>query len=94
LSSPEAIAVQKAAARVAGLLQGSAKGLYEVLGPSPAMVLRVAQRYRWQVLLKGGNVGKTKSATSTPVELSVEELRSVCGAGVSLTIDVDPMNFM
>ncbi len=91
LSSPEAIAVQKAAARVAGLLQTSAKGLYEVLGPSPAMVLRVAQRYRWQVLLKGENVGKK---TSTPVELSVEELRSVCGAGVSLTIDVDPVNFM
>ncbi len=94
LSSPEAIAVQKAAARVAGLLQSSAKGQYEVLGPSPAMVLRVAQRYRWQVLLKGETVGKTKGATSTPVELCVEELRSVCGQGVSVTIDVDPVNFM
>ncbi len=94
LSSPEAVAVQKAAGRVANLLQVSAKGAYEVLGPSPAMVLRVAQRYRWQVLLKGENIGKKKSATSTPVELCVEELRSVCGAGVSLTIDVDPVNFM
>lgn len=96
LSSPEAIAVQKAAGRVASLLQASAKGQYEVLGPSPAMVLRVAQRYRWQVLLKGNKreVEQPKGGTSTPVELCVEELRSVCGSGVSLTIDVDPMNLM
>jgi primosomal protein N' (replication factor Y) len=66
------------------------QGRYEVLGPSPAMVLRVAQRYRWQVLLKG----ETNGPTSTPVELHLEELRSVCGPGVSLTIDVDPVNLM
>ena len=90
LSSPEAIAVQSAANRVASRLQAFAQGRYEVLGPSPAMVLRVAQRYRWQILLKGENNGPT----STPVELHLEELRSVCGSGVSLTIDVDPVNLM
>ena len=90
LSSPEAIAVQTAANRVAQRLQMVAQGRYEVLGPSPAMVLRVAQRYRWQVLLKGENNGPT----STPVELHLEELRSVCGPGVSLTIDVDPVNLI
>ncbi len=89
LSSPEAIAVQTAANQVAKRLQVLAQGRYEVLGPSPAMVLRVAQRYRWQVLLKG----ETNGPTSTPVE-HLEELRSVCGPGVSLTIDVDPMNLM
>ena len=90
LSSPEAMAVQTAANRVAERLQMVAQGRYEVLGPSPAMVLRVAQRYRWQILLKGENNGPT----STPVELHLEELRSVCGPGVTLTIDVDPVNLM
>ena len=90
LSSPEAIEVQTAAQRVAQRLQTSAQARYKVLGPSPAMVLRVAQRYRWQILLKGENL----LPTSTPVELHLEELRSVCGVGVSLTIDVDPVNLM
>ena len=90
LSSPEAMEVQAAANQVAQRLQMVAQGRYEVLGPSPAMVLRVAQRYRWQVLLKG----ETNGPTSTPVELHLEELRSVCGPGVSLTIDVDPVNLM
>ena len=90
LSSPEAIEVQTAANRVAERLKMVAQGRYEVLGPSPAMVLRVAQRYRWQVLLKG----ETNGPTSTPVELHLAELRSICGPGVSLTIDVDPVNLM
>ena len=90
LSSPEAMEVQAAANQVAQRLQMLAQGRYEVLGPSPAMVLRVAQRYRWQVLLKG----ETNGPTSTPVEVHLEELRSVCGPGVSLTIDVDPVNLM
>jgi primosomal protein N' (replication factor Y) (superfamily II helicase) len=90
LSSPEAMEVQAAANQVAQRLQLLAQGRYEVLGPSPAMVLRVAQRYRWQVLLKG----ETNGPTSTPVELHLEELRSVCGPGVSLTVDVDPLNLM
>ncbi|MCX5965110.1 MAG: primosomal protein N' [Cyanobacteria bacterium] len=90
LSSPEAMEVQAAANQVAQRLQMVAQGRYEVLGPSPAMVLRVAQRYRWQILLKG----ETNGPTSTPVELHLEELRSVCGPGVSLTIDVDPVNLM
>ena len=90
LSSPEAMEVQAAANQVAQRLQILAQGRYEVLGPSPAMVLRVAQRYRWQILLKG----ETDGPTSTPVELHLEELRSVCGPGVSLTIDVDPVNLM
>jgi primosomal protein N' (replication factor Y) len=90
LSSPEAMEVQAAANQVAQRLQLLAQGRYEVLGPSPAMVLRVAQRYRWQILLKG----ETDGPTSTPVELHLEELRSVCGPGVSLTIDVDPLNLM
>ena len=41
LSSPDSIEVQTAANRVANRLKKSAQGRYEVLGPSPAMVLRL-----------------------------------------------------
>jgi primosomal protein N' (replication factor Y) (superfamily II helicase) len=89
LSSPDAIAVQKGAERVAMMLrqwlQTDAPD-YQVLGPSPAAVLRVAQRYRWQVIVKGER--------STVVEVPVDSLRSVIGASVNLTIDVDPLNFL
>jgi primosomal protein N' (replication factor Y) (superfamily II helicase) len=57
------------------------------LGPAPASILRVAQRYRWQILLKA----------SKGVELvlpPLQDLRSLCGSTVSLTLDVDPINLM
>lgn len=55
----------------------------EVLGPAPAPILRVAQRYRWHVLLK------------LPLDSAVPDLtplRKDCPQGVSLTLDVDPLN--
>lgn len=64
----------------AGRTQG-----YQLLGPAPAPILRVADRYRWQILLK--------FPPNVPVELpSLQELRSRCPPDVSLAIDVDPLN--
>ncbi|MDX2096604.1 MAG: primosomal protein N', partial [Leptolyngbyaceae cyanobacterium bins.59] len=84
LSSPDPSAVQAAAHRVASLLQeNQANPSYEVLGPVPATILRVAQRYRWQILLKG-----MMPEAQLP---SLETLRSLCSASVNLTIDVDPL---
>jgi primosomal protein N' (replication factor Y) len=49
--------------------------------------MRVARRYRWQILLK--------FPPDIPVELpDLSELRAICPSGVSLTIDVDPLNMM
>lgn len=57
---------------------------YEILGPAPAGVMRVANRYRWQILLK--------FPPAVPVELpDLAELRMLCPASVSLGIDVDPL---
>ncbi|WNZ44177.1 primosomal protein N' [Leptolyngbya boryana CZ1] len=56
----------------------------EVLGPAPATIAKINQRYRWQILLK---------LTSDRIP-NVMELRSQCPSTVSLTIDVDPMNLM
>ena len=104
LSSPDAIAVQTAATTVATMLREwvrTAAPGHEILGPSEAAVLRVAQRYRWQVMVKrlssaNWNLTGRNSIgwSSTPVELQLDQLRSAIGSNVSLTLDVDPLNFI
>ena len=84
LSSPDPVAVQTTAEQLAAILDQAQD--YELLGPAPAQIMRVARRYRWQILLKF-------SADSAAV-LPLMELRSQCPASVSLTIDVDPLNLL
>ncbi|NJN32553.1 MAG: hypothetical protein HC824_20625, partial [Synechococcales cyanobacterium RM1_1_8] len=68
---------------VSGPVSGSASNpSWELLGPSPAAIPRVAQRFRWQLLLKS-------AAGLDLLPLSV--LRQHCPKGVSLLVDVDPM---
>ncbi|MBW4522350.1 MAG: primosomal protein N' [Scytolyngbya sp. HA4215-MV1] len=86
LSSPEAVAVQQAADRVATTLMPS-NSTYELLGPAPAGIFRMARRYRWQILLK------SLPDTTLPLP-DINELRALCPASVSLTIDIDPLNFL
>ncbi|MEO0948760.1 MAG: hypothetical protein AAFY11_11580, partial [Cyanobacteria bacterium J06641_5] len=54
-----------------------------VLGPAPAAIARVAQRFRYQVLLK--------LPPDARVGLDWAELRALCPREVSLSIDVDPV---
>ena len=56
----------------------------ELLGPAPASILRIAERYRWQLLLK--------SPASITVTMPVEALQVLCPAGIQLQIDVDPLS--
>jgi len=59
---------------------------YQLLGPAPATILRVANRYRWQILLKFSPVN--------PVQLpGLMELRSHCPSSVSIMVDVDPLQW-
>ena len=55
----------------------------ELLGPAPAAIPRVAQRFRWQILMKS-----SKSQIALP---SLEQLRQHCPQEVSLLIDIDPL---
>ncbi|WP_390883463.1 hypothetical protein [Kovacikia minuta] len=84
-SSSNPVAVQKAAERVADALTPLQTAGAERLGPAPATILRVARRYRWQILLKL----PLESSTNLP---DLAELRALCPSTVSLTIDVEPLN--
>lgn len=93
LSGSHAVEVETAAHELASVLssrQGdravSSQGLnYELLGPAPAPIMRVANRYRWHILLK-------LPVDAPGSSLDLGRLRSLCPRSVSLTIDVDPLN--
>lgn len=61
-----------------------------VLGPAPAPLDRIKDRYRWQLLLKGQNSEELKEMT---IQLEKEKADLVSG-GCRLIIDVDPENMM
>ncbi len=89
LSSLDEVEVENTALMLAAHLRPVEENAasYEILGPAPASIMRVANRYRWQILIK------------FPPDVNVElpdltVLRELCPDGVSLTIDVDPLNFM
>lgn len=85
LSSLNAAEVEQTASIVATQLSDNATG-FEILGPAPASILRVANRYRWQIMLK--------IPPNVQPELPDWNMRSLIPASVSLTIDVDPMHLM
>lgn len=84
-SSENAIAVQKAAERVAQWLATMPIPDMQLLGPAPATILRVARRFRWQILLKFPPDAEVKLPDMT-------ELRALCANGVSFLMDIDPLN--
>ncbi|MGD1936808.1 MAG: primosomal protein N' [Cyanophyceae cyanobacterium] len=89
-SSPNPDAVEKSASNIAKSLteisESQEGDRWEVLGPAPAQVMRVARRFRWQVLLK------LPPNSSTPNVL--RSLHNHCPSSVKLTIDVDPLNLL
>jgi primosomal protein N' (replication factor Y) len=86
LSGLDEMEVENAAEQIADQITATGSDC-EILGPAPASIMRVARRYRWQILLK--------FPPDIPVELpDLSELRAICPSGVSLTIDVDPLNMM
>jgi primosomal protein N' (replication factor Y) (superfamily II helicase) len=87
-SSLDETAVKQTVAEIgAELNQAAIEGRYELLGPAPATVMRVNNRYRWQIMLKYLSDGSVKLP-------NWELLRDRCSNVVKMSIDVDPQNFL
>ncbi len=87
-SGPDPTTVEQGAEAIAQYLQSFWQQTGEsvnLLGPAPAPIERVAQRYRWQLLLKF-------SPSEEPLLPSLELLRAQLPSSVSLLVDVDPLN--
>lgn len=94
LSSPEAERLEKTAEQVAEVLRAAIERdrvNVEVLGPAPANILRVAGRFRWQLMVK-----MLPNLCGNPHDwkLPLQEMQSCCDKNVRLTIDVDPLSFL
>jgi primosomal protein N' (replication factor Y) (superfamily II helicase) len=87
LSSIEPEQVERSAEKIAEFLEQETEESrgYELLGPAPASILRVNNRYRWQIMLKF-------PSDQLPKIPDWEKVRSLCHFSVNLTIDVDPLN--
>ncbi|PZV27013.1 MAG: primosomal protein N' [Snowella sp.] len=83
LSGLDSEGVENVAVAIAEKCQGILGEQVEILGPAPASVMRVAQRFRWHILLKFSD--------NLIQNLDVKTLRAICPASVSLSIDVDPL---
>ena len=84
LSGPNELQVRETAAAIAATCARSCTPPHGcVLGPAPAAVARIAQRFRYQVLLRFTSDAK--------IAFDRSELRSLCPREVSLSIDVDPL---
>ena len=84
--------VRESALRLATLArQKSKKHFVEVLGPAPAPLSRLRGKFRWQLLLKGGNLKALHDLTAGLLKINL-------GLGtknaVKLTVDVDPENML
>jgi primosomal protein N' (replication factor Y) (superfamily II helicase) len=87
-SSLDPDAIEQTVTDIGTMLNDAAiAGYYEVLGPAPATVMRVNNRYRWQIMLK-------YLANGTVNLPNWESLRNRCSNVVKMTIDVDPQNFL
>ena len=84
LSSIDSQEVEKAAETLADILIDILSPEYDILGPAPASIMRVARRYRWQILIKF-----PLEETDLP---DLNNLRSHLPKSVGMTIDVDPIN--
>ncbi len=74
---------ERSAHQISKRLGDRLKPPYDILGPVPAPIFRVASRYRWHILLKLPLRSQLPQLT---------DLQQQVPKGVSLSIDVDPLN--
>jgi primosomal protein N' (replication factor Y) len=61
------------------------------MGPAPATILKVAKRYRWQMMLK---FPEAQVGEPLAWELPLVELQRRCPKEIRLGIDVDPLHLL
>jgi primosomal protein N' (replication factor Y) (superfamily II helicase) len=83
--------VRTAAANAASLLHAAGKGdAVEILGPSPAPLVKLRDLTRWQVLMKS----RYPTLMHELCETLQTEKNRVCPSAVTMGFDVDPENMM
>jgi len=80
--------VSDCASKIADLLANTAKPeSTRVLGPAPAPIERIKQRYRWQVLVKSRDRHELRAALAAAAPYRARD-------GVRVSIDIDPVSML
>jgi len=96
IEGPDAAPVSEVAARAASILSRYAKSdaksdAMRVLGPAPAPIERLRQRFRWQVVVKSPRLNEMRTALAA-MRAAID--REAARAKVRVAIDIDPVNMM
>ena len=85
----------KDASKKVGDFLKTGKGGYEVLGPAPAVIEKLRNRYRWRIMIRISESGtRGLNATKKNIKNKITELRKTLPGKVRLSIDVDPVNML
>ena len=79
-----------AQALATALVRASEGRSLRVLGPAPAPISRIKNRYRWQVLVKA----RSRPDARDVLDLALARLGDAHAALRALTVEVDPVNLM
>lgn len=75
------------------LLRGN-EGVVEKLGPSKAIIYKIRNKYRWQIILKSKKIGNLKKIVSKATEEAKIKLQKTSKGNIKLDIDIDPINLL
>ena len=82
---------ERIARAVADRVRGVARPGVGVLGPAPAPLERLRRRYRWQLLVRGGNGAAVRAAAAAGRDAVRRQARTL---DVRVLVDVDPYNML
>ncbi|MCF8055665.1 MAG: primosomal protein N' [Desulfocapsa sp.] len=90
ISGSSEVQVQSTSTKIVELCNACRQKGVEVLGPAPAPIDRVRDRYRWQILLKGPEI----KPLHTVCRKIIEEESGLRKGDIRIAIDVDPESMM
>jgi primosomal protein N' (replication factor Y) len=92
MEGADAAAVERIATATASSIQSAdSSGTLRVLGPAPAPIERIAQRYRWQIMVKAPGWTQLRD----PLTSMRERITTRAEAeSVMLSIDIDPVHML
>jgi primosomal protein N' (replication factor Y) len=94
LKGPEEARVQREAAALASRLKDAGVQA-QILGPSPAVIPRIRNQFRWHVLLKNPRTGDPSgNRLRTEVRRALSSFSESTSRTVTLTIDADPIGLL
>ncbi len=96
LSGAEETAVEETAERIATDLReaaeaGAVKGIREILGPAPAPISRLKNRWRWHIVLKTDGASGPRDYLREHLRLPSNKNKK---SAVSVIFDVDPVSLL